>query len=463
MPKDIVKFLSHEKNAFGVKTESDSAKIWVSPTGDFKLSTSLTNGGTYFAEDNKGGTISKKSLRKLFKKLSSDNSYDGDIFVDDFENVVVKLKDSSGESFKHHIKLNSDPVIEKGKLIVRGNIYDRGEVVDHRRKEMGDSYQKLSSGKYEDISLTFSSFDKKEAKENWRSNQDKYPDESQYVSTSISARLVTAEGVEILPLNFVVGAMDTYALIDESYEFGDGATANFSFTMTPEFTASVNTPHPKWYQAYQYLQPGRYSATLGADLTWDALAYLDPGVGSQGDITLAEQEFEGPSFSFGEFPVTGELNSGMDFSVTAHVDALDPANLTLEATQTVGFDLNASTGGIGITPINTGVQWPSVPTVDDLTGLTVSVDTEPYIEFDLGLGASIPHFGNVNFIEGGPRVSVPMDLIFSTNALDIESSTITADIAVNLDGSVTALPFMGGWDFSIGTVSLFEESIPVLG
>ena len=114
----------------------------------------MTN-GDLLAEDNKGGTISKKSLRKLFKKLSSDNSYDGDIFVDDFENVVVKLKDSSGESFKHHIKLNSDPVIEKGKLIVTGNIYDKGKVVDHRRKEMGDSYQHLSSGKYEDISLTF--------------------------------------------------------------------------------------------------------------------------------------------------------------------------------------------------------------------------------------------------------------------------------------------------------------------
>ena len=461
MAKNIVKFLSHEKNAFGVRTESDSAAIRVNPYGDFKLTTSLNNGGTYFSERDKGGSISKKSLRKLFKKLHSDNSFNKS-HIDDFENVVVDLKDSSGKSFKHYLKLNSDPVIENGKLVLTGNINDIGEVNNRRRRRAGDDYQSLSSGKYEDISLTFSSFDKKEAKKNWELNQDKYT-KKQSISPHISARLVTAEGIEILPLNPLVGARGTYALIDESYEFGDGATANFSFTVTPEFTARVNTPHPKWYQAYQYLQASRYSATLGADLTWDALAYLDPGVGSQGDITLAEQEFEGPSISFGEFPVTGELSSGMDFSVTAHVDALDPANLTLEATQTVGFDLNASTGGIGITPINTGVKWPSVPTVDDLTGLTVSVDTEPYIEFDLGLGANIPHFGNVNFIEGGPRVSVPMDLIFSTNALDVASSTITADIAVNLDGSVTALPFMGGWNFSIGTVSLFEESIPILG
>ena len=146
-----------------------------------------------------------------------------------------------------------------------------------------------------------------------------------------------------------------------------------------------------------------------------------------------------------------------------HVDALDPANLTLEATQFIGFLWNASLKRLVYTS-NSGVQWPSMPTVDDLTGLSVSVDAGPYVMFELGLGARIPHFGGVDFIKGGPKISVPMDIVFQGDVLDPGQSSITADLSVDLSGSVTALPFLkGGFKHSLGTVSVFEETLPILG
>ena len=462
MSRRVVNNLSKEKNAFSLRVESGSAKVSVKADGSFTLSTSLADGASYFSEGDRGGEINQKYLKRLFKKLSRDNLLDQK-HIDDFESVVIQLEDAAGNAGKYYIKLESDPIIRGSQVILKGNINDTGKIVERRRNSIGKGYKHLSSGDYRNVALTLSSFDKREAVGHWKAKNAKYGKKND-VDASVSMRLFDDQGVELSPQYSVVEALKTYDLIDKSYEFGDGASANFVFSVTPNFSASISTPHPKWWQAYQYLDPSRYKAKLGANLTWDAIAYLDPGVGKQGDITLAQQEFKGPSFGFGQFPVTGELGSGMDFSVTAHVDALDPANLTLEATQSVGFQLNASSKKTRVNTSNSGVQWPSMPTVDDLTGLSVSVDAGPYVMFELGLGARIPHFGSVDFIKGGPKISVPMDIVFQGDVLDPGQSSITADLSVDLSGSVTALPFLkGGFKHSLGTVSVFEETIPILG
>ena len=59
---------------------------------------------------------------------------------------------------------------------------------------------------------------------------------------------------------------------------------------------------------------------------------------------------------------------------------------------------------------------------------------------------------------------MPMDIVFQGDVLDPGQSSITADLSVDLSGSVTAFPFLkGGFKHSLGTVSVFEETIPILG
>ena len=170
MSRRVVNNLSKVKNAFSLRVESGLAKVSVKADGSFTLSTFLVDGASYFSEGDRGGEINQKHLKRLFKKLSRDNLLDQKR-IDDFESVVIQLEDAAGNPGKYYIKLESDPIIRGGQVILKGNIYDTSKIVERRRNSIREGYKHLSSGDYRNVALTLSSFDKREAVGHWKAKK----------------------------------------------------------------------------------------------------------------------------------------------------------------------------------------------------------------------------------------------------------------------------------------------------
>jgi hypothetical protein len=205
-------------------------------------------------------------------------------------------------------------------------------------------------------------------------------------------------------------------VISKDIPFGS-AILNAKVSLTPTIAATLNTP-----DILHLTKVDDYSIDFGLGLNWEADLTLQTG-SANGTFQLPNTTIPGSNQGFGTFPLTGQINSGLNFtSSTITLPGLSGSYSFGAKQAKLGGNFTVNTNGVS-TENNSTQVIPTAPQHDPITGLQLKLNSELFIDLEAGLGIPqdfvIESLRGDSLAEVNGKLSVPLtfDLAFGSSQM----------------------------------------------